>query len=60
MKILVFSDSHGRDQYMLKALKTHPDAEAAIFLGDGLADFLSLPKGNIAYLSVSFMVLTVY
>lgn len=52
MKILVFSDSHGRDEYMRKALKIHPDAEVAIFLGDGLADFLSLPKGNIAYLYV--------
>lgn len=52
MKILVFSDSHGRDHYMRAALNTHSDAEVVIFLGDGLADFLSLPKGNIAYLSV--------
>lgn len=52
MKILVFSDSHGRDEYMKKALEMHPDAEAAIFLGDGLSDFLSLSNVNIAKLYV--------
>ena len=52
MKILVFSDSHGKSTYMEKALLGHPDAEAAIFLGDGVADFLSLPLNNIARLYV--------
>ena len=52
MKILVFSDSHGNDIYMRKAIKMHPDAEAIIFLGDGIADFLSLPSDNSAKLYV--------
>jgi putative phosphoesterase len=52
MKILVFSDSHGNDIYMRKAIKMHPDAEAIIFLGDGIADFLALPNGNSAKLYV--------
>ena len=52
MKILVFSDSHGRSFYMKCALAAHPDAEAAIFLGDGLSDFLSLSSDNTARLYV--------
>lgn len=52
MKILVFSDSHGRDEYMRKAIRMHPDAEAMIFLGDGVADFLNLPQDNKARLYV--------
>ena len=52
MKILVFSDSHGRSIYMEKAILQHPDAEAAIFLGDGLSDFLSLPQNTVARLYV--------
>ena len=52
MKILVFSDSHGKAFYINKALDAHPDAEAAIFLGDGLSDFLSIPPSNIARLYV--------
>ena len=40
MKILIFSDSHG-DSYAIRgALHKHPDADAAIFLGDGVTDFL--------------------
>ena len=52
MKILVFSDSHGRDEYMRKAISMHPDTEVMIFLGDGLVDFLSLPIDNKARLYV--------
>ena len=52
MKILVFSDSHGNDIYMRKAIKMHPDAEAIIFLGDGTSDFLALPSSNSAKLYV--------
>ncbi len=52
MKILVFSDSHGNDNYMKKAIKMHPDAEVLIYLGDGLSDFLSLPSVNSAKLYV--------
>lgn len=52
MKILVFSDSHGNDQYMRTAMRIHSDADVAIFLGDGLADFLALPPDNVARLYV--------
>lgn len=58
MKILVFSDSHGRSENIIKALKIHGGVcDFAIFLGDGLKDidyvrdkFPSVPfvtvKGN--------------
>ena len=39
MKIIVFSDSHGKYRNMEKALGMHPDAEYCFFLGDGLLDF---------------------
>lgn len=38
MKILCFSDSHGTDYYIRRALALHPDAEVVFFLGDGLYD----------------------
>lgn len=38
MKILVFSDSHGHAEYLTAALGAHPDADAAVFLGDGIPD----------------------
>lgn len=38
MKILVFSDSHGRYAKMNEAVKLHPDTDMIIFLGDGLRD----------------------
>ena len=38
MKILCFSDSHGNEYYMKRALSLHPDAEVVFFLGDGLYD----------------------
>lgn len=38
MKCLVFSDSHGSADNILSALKLHPDAEYAFFLGDGIRD----------------------
>lgn len=37
-KLLVFSDSHGRAGKMSAAFSEHPDADAVIFLGDGLRD----------------------
>ena len=57
MKILIFSDSHGRSANMLKAIEYHPDAEILFHLGDGTDDlkdvsekYPSLPvkyvKGN--------------
>ena len=52
MKIIVLSDSHGSSYDILKALKKHPDADAAIFLGDGVDDFfLCQPK----FPSMAFM-----
>ncbi len=44
MKILIFSDSHGNDSFMRKALALHPDAEAVFHLGDGAREFLSLAE----------------
>ena len=38
MKCLIFSDSHGRCDYIKKALRLHPDAEVVFFLGDGVGD----------------------
>ncbi len=55
MKLIILSDSHGSGYDILRALRKHPDADAAFFLGDGVADFLSL-KGNFpdtAFFAVS-------
>ena len=41
MKIIVLSDSHGSSLDINRALKKHPDADLAIFLGDGVDDFFS-------------------
>lgn len=38
MKYLCFSDSHGSDYLIARALALHPDATAVFFLGDGLSD----------------------
>lgn len=39
MKILVFSDSHGKGKYIEKALEIHGGVcDLAIFLGDGVSD----------------------
>lgn len=38
MKILVFSDSHGKFINMQKAIDMHPDAQYLLHLGDGTAD----------------------
>jgi putative phosphoesterase len=44
MKILVFSDSHGRFHGMRRALLMHPDAEVVFFLGDGVSDLGDLTE----------------
>jgi putative phosphoesterase len=44
MKILVFSDSHGRDSGMQRALSLHPDAEGVFFLGDGAREAAALAE----------------
>ena len=46
MKILCFSDSHGDDRLIKRALSLHPDAEVVFFLGDGLCDVESLLYRN--------------
>lgn len=44
MKCLCFSDSHGSPSLIRSALRTHPDAEAVFYLGDGLTDILPLAE----------------
>lgn len=39
MRILVFSDSHGRGTERMLAVLERSDAKAVLFLGDGLDDF---------------------
>ena len=55
MKLLVLSDSHGASANILRVLRTHPDADAAIFLGDGAADFMGRRDTypSIAFLAVA-------
>ncbi len=54
MKILVFSDSHGRDEWMRDAMSHFPSADAYIHLGDGTAEFLALQSEfpAVAFLAV--------
>ena len=65
MKILVFSDSHGRQQNIKKTLEYHPDAQYIFHLGDGLRDLdgleslcegkeIRLVKGNAEDCSLAF------
>lgn len=39
MRVLVFSDSHGHQDYMRRAISAQPDADAVVFLGDGAGNF---------------------
>lgn len=43
-ELLIFSDSHGDRSTMRAALAAHPDADGALFLGDGLLDFAEVEK----------------
>ena len=38
MKLIVVSDSHGRSERLASIMELHKDADALIFLGDGLND----------------------
>ena len=38
MKVLIFSDSHGKAENMFRAVSLHPDAEYIVHLGDGSGD----------------------
>lgn len=44
MKLLIFSDSHGSERAMQRAISLHPDAEAVLFLGDGFGGVCALPE----------------
>lgn len=55
MKLLVMSDSHGASHNILRALRIHSDADAVIFLGDGITDFMQSKDAfpNVAFFAVS-------
>lgn len=38
MKVLIFSDSHGKGENIRRAVSLHPDAEYVVHLGDGADD----------------------
>ena len=38
MKVLVFSDSHGRKELVDRMLSKEPDCKEVVFLGDGMSD----------------------
>ena len=54
MKCLIFSDTHGNDRLIYKALASHKDAEVIFFLGDGLSDFagINFQSYNMAFFAV--------
>ena len=44
VKILIFSDSHGKSENIIKAASLHPDAEYIVHLGDGAHDVTHFEK----------------
>ncbi len=42
MKLIVFSDSHGSNYGMMKAMDLHHNADCFLHLGDGAPDFVAL------------------
>ena len=38
MKLLILSDTHGRSDRVIRVMKLHADADAILFLGDGISD----------------------
>ena len=44
MKILVFSDSHGKADTMCRVIEAHPAATHILFCGDGLRDVAFLEE----------------
>ncbi len=54
MKLLVFSDVHGRADRAREAILRHRDADAVLFLGDGLRDVerLSFDEPSLTPISV--------
>ena len=53
MKILVFSDSHGKSVNIQKALEMHSDARYLLHLGDGVADLDDIDLGDIKTYAVN-------
>lgn len=53
MKILVFSDSHGRSEGLKKAIAMHPDAEYIIHAGDGKDDLKNVENRPEILVSVN-------
>lgn len=45
-KLLIVSDSHGDEVNLRRAVRAEADADALIFLGDGLRDLEALKKEN--------------
>ena len=54
MRIIVFSDSHGRSDVLVDIVRFHPNAALYLHLGDGAADYYRLcamfPDKNITHL----------
>lgn len=46
MELLIVSDAHGDTRALLRAAALHPQAEALIFLGDGVRDVPALAEAN--------------
>ena len=42
MKIIVVSDSHGREENLKRVIEMHRNADVFLHLGDGAPGFLSL------------------
>ena len=54
MKILVFSDSHGNEKFLLNAVRKHKNADIIVFCGDGHREISDLQRTlpNKVYLAV--------
>ena len=54
MKILVFSDSHGKEKHLINAVREHKNADIIVFCGDGHRDIEDVQKAlpNKIYLAV--------
>lgn len=48
MRILVFSDTHGRRDVIRRAFSEQGAAELVLHLGDGIRDLEEIPKGKAA------------
>ncbi len=49
MKLLVVSDSHGRYESLARVMNMHSDADAVVFLGDGLSDLGRADAGSYPF-----------